>query len=104
MDHKYPKPAWWALYAILPLIVGLLFLESRVALSMIAHQLLELAIVGMAAAMFGLWITANTIALEIDADGEEQRVPARPVFKFPPDVVQQLHRATAAHPTKERLN
>ena len=103
MARNYPSPAWWALYAILPLVIGLLFLERLVTLPELGHQLLELAIVCVAVALLGLWTRANAAALEIDVD-DERRVPVNPAWALPSDVVQQFHGTARANPAKERLN
>jgi hypothetical protein len=79
MENNYPKPKWWRLYTILPVAVGLLLIDSQLALPSLGHKLVEIGIVLLTSALLGTWVLANAAALEwgdIAAD-DEARVAAR---------------------------
>jgi hypothetical protein len=71
MWNAYPKPRWWRLYAILPLAVALLAIDSQLALPSLGHKLVEILIVIVTVGLMGLWVVANALALEC-SDAAEQ--------------------------------
>jgi hypothetical protein len=63
MMINYPKPNWWTLFAILPLMVGLFAVESQLALPTLGHQIALIGIVFVFVGLVGLWTMANAVAL-----------------------------------------
>jgi hypothetical protein len=45
MTHKQPRPAWWLLYTLMPVMGGLLLVESRASLSPGGHKAVQVGIV-----------------------------------------------------------
>jgi hypothetical protein len=72
VDNIYPKPKWWRLYAIVPLTLALLVLESQLALPNLGHKLVEILIVVVTVGLMGLWVLANAAALECSDAAEQQ--------------------------------
>ncbi len=70
--NEYRRPSWWALYAIVPIVVAMLALETRLALSPIGHQIAQIGIVLLFMGLVGFWYTANADALVY----EDSRQPA----------------------------
>jgi hypothetical protein len=66
MMINYPKPNWWTLFAILPLMVGLFAVESQLALPTLGHQIALIGIVFVFVGLVGLWTMANAVALAYD--------------------------------------
>jgi len=57
------QPVWWVLYALVPLMGGLLVLEHRASLSPTGHKFMEISIVVCLYGLVWLWLRANTLAL-----------------------------------------
>jgi hypothetical protein len=75
MSDNDPRSHWWALYAVLPLTVGLFVLEVNTAMSPVWHQVAEIGIVLFAFIYVELWLSANTLALmRRDDDWRRQAV------------------------------
>ncbi len=53
------KPKWWLLYAVVPLMIGLLWLASQLAVAAWMHQVAQMAIVLLAFSLLALWVHAN---------------------------------------------
>ena len=71
MTNNYPKPKWWRLYAIVPVTLALLMVDSQLALPPLGHKLVEILIVLVTVGLMGLWVLANAVALE-GSDAAEQ--------------------------------
>lgn len=80
------RPKWWRLYALGPLMMGLLILESRFALSPAIHQALEGGIILVTFGLMVLWVHANRAALEDEEiPGLEWSLPSNPSERRLPD-------------------
>ncbi len=66
-----PKPKWWRLYAIVPVMIGLLLLEAQWRLSSWEHKLAQLGIVLFALALVVLWSLSNLYALVIEDSADD---------------------------------
>ena len=56
------RPGWWGLYALVPLMAGLLVLEHRASLAPAGHKFAQ---IGMVVCMYGLvwlWLRVNKLA------------------------------------------
>jgi hypothetical protein len=60
---KPGRPAWWVLYALVPLMGGLLVLEHRAALPPGWHTVVQIGIVLFIYSLVWLWLHASTLAL-----------------------------------------
>ena len=60
---KHNGPAWWVLYASVPLMGGLLVLEYRAALPPGWHTVVRIGIVLFIYSLVWRWLHANTLAL-----------------------------------------
>ena len=60
------KPSWWLLLGLLPLTIGLLWLDSRAALPPWGHQTAEVGIVLFVGGLAELWVRLNAGALMWD--------------------------------------
>lgn len=61
--NQQPKPRWWRLYAILPLMLGALLYQARLGLSAWEHRIAQLVILGASFGLVWLWLKANETAL-----------------------------------------
>jgi uncharacterized membrane protein YhaH (DUF805 family) len=64
--HKRNEPAWWMLYALAPVMGGLLVIESRIPLSLAWHKSIQSIQLGIILVVYGLiwaWVQANDFAL-----------------------------------------
>ena len=66
------KPRWWLLYLTLPLMIGLLVLEGRLADPPIVHQILEFGIVIVCFGLMAVWVHASEGAL-LNEEFEKER-------------------------------
>jgi hypothetical protein len=57
------KPSWWLLLGLLPLTIGLLWLDSRAALPPWGHETAEVGIVLFVGGLADLWVRVNAGAL-----------------------------------------
>jgi hypothetical protein len=60
------KPAWWQLYLIVPIMVGLAVLESKFSLPGISSELADLLIVFFAFSAMFVWVQINRGLIEYD--------------------------------------
>lgn len=60
---KPRRPAWWRLYALVPLMGGLLMLESYAPLSPGWHECVQIGIVLFVFGLVWVWVRANAVAL-----------------------------------------
>jgi hypothetical protein len=63
MAHKQPRPAWWMLYGLVPVMSGLLLLESRASLSSGGHTVVQIGIVLFSYGVVWLWLRVNGLWL-----------------------------------------
>jgi hypothetical protein len=57
------KPAWWQLYALVPVLGGLFMLDHRAALPPDWHKAVQAAIILVIYGLVWRWLRANTYAL-----------------------------------------
>jgi hypothetical protein len=60
---RKPRPSWWLVFAILPLMIGLLLIETRLQADAQIHKILEMMIVVFAFGLMWMWVRANQAAL-----------------------------------------
>ena len=77
------KPSWWLLYLTVPLLLGLLVLEARLSVQLVAHRILEFGIVLLWLGLMLVWVRANEGAL-IDEQVEKYQ------WTIEPDPAQDL--------------
>jgi hypothetical protein len=63
VTHTQRRPAWWMLYALVPVMGGLLLLESRASLSPGWHKAVQIGIILFVYGLVWVWIRANDGAL-----------------------------------------
>jgi hypothetical protein len=63
MIHKQPRPAWWLLYTLMPVMGGLLFLESRASLSAGGLKAVQIGIIFFVYGLVWVWVRANDVSL-----------------------------------------
>ena len=63
MTDKPRKPAWWLLYALVPVMGALLVVESRALLSPGWHKGAQVGIILFVYGLVWVWIWANDLAL-----------------------------------------
>jgi uncharacterized membrane protein YhaH (DUF805 family) len=73
MRQQPREPAWWMLYALVPLMGGLFVVEHRAALSPRWHTFVQISIVLFIYGLVWLWLSAQTLAY--DRQDEESRGP-----------------------------
>jgi hypothetical protein len=66
MTHTQRRPAWWMLYALVPVMGGLLLLESRASLSPGWHKAVQMGIILFVYGLVWVWVRANDVALRHD--------------------------------------
>lgn len=66
MSNQRRKPTWWMLYALLPLMLGLLWLISRLPLTPRENEIGDFIIVLFAFGMMLVWLRVNAGALMED--------------------------------------
>ena len=72
MDH----PKWWQVYLILPLLIALFALDSRLKISVRGHQVVQIGIVLLICLLTHLWVRANADTFS-RIDREEQKGSVR---------------------------
>jgi hypothetical protein len=77
MTHKQPRPAWWLLYTLMPVMGGLLLVESRASLSPGGHKAVQVGIVLFTYGLVWLWLRVNALRLiwsdQLAGHGERQK-------------------------------
>lgn len=63
MKPNEPRPHWFVLYLLLPLLILLFWLQSRLAVPSNDHELLELGILLLVYFLVARWIKVNEAAL-----------------------------------------
>jgi hypothetical protein len=67
MTDKPRKPAWWMLYAVVPVMGGLLVLEFRAPLSPGWHKAVQIGIILFVYGLVWVWLRANDSAMLHDS-------------------------------------
>jgi hypothetical protein len=93
---KRGRPTWWVLYAVLPLMAGLLVLEHRAAIPPVWHKFAQVGIVLCMHGLVWLWIKVNTIALL--RAGLDKPVKTY-VYEANPEALRSRRPPRAARPT-----
>ncbi len=57
------KPAWWLLYLLIPVLIGLLFVDHELVLSLLGHQIVQFGILFVFLGLVVFWLRANSNAL-----------------------------------------
>ena len=65
-----PRPKWWQLYLIFPLLIALFIQEARFRISTRGHQAVQIGIILLVYGLIHLWLKANAAALS----GIDQRI------------------------------
>jgi hypothetical protein len=63
MTHRQPRPAWWLLYTLGPIMGGLLLVETRAPLSPGGHTAVQVGIVLFTYGSVWLWLRVNALRL-----------------------------------------
>jgi hypothetical protein len=79
---KHRRPAWWVLYALVPLMGGLLLAEHHALLTPVWHTCVRIGIVLFIYGLVWIWLHVNTVALLLT----DQDTPVR-------TYVYEAHRA-----------
>ncbi len=102
MFGKISRPNWWLLYLLLPVLVGLLVIETKVPISEVGHRVVEVGIVLLVFGLIELWLRTNNTRIQAEqwraAQGREtRRVIYTSLGQF------ASGNRTAAHPTSVAL-
>ena len=90
---KVKKPAWWQVYAMLPVLAAGFLLEMRLPLTNTEHILAQLGILFLIYGFLQAWLKANRRALMgLDEEHGEWRIR---VYEIPP--AETAHAARSAH-------
>ncbi len=68
-----PKPKWWLLYALLPIMAALLALDHLLNVPEPIHQIVEILILVLIFGLMALWVVANGAALSHDSEKIDPR-------------------------------
>jgi hypothetical protein len=63
MHSRDGRPAWWQLYLLVPVMIGLLVLQARAPFSELGHEAATIGVLLLVYALIGLWLRANERAL-----------------------------------------
>jgi len=63
MFSNHSQPKWWQLYLIFPLLIALFAVDTRLTLSPLGHQALQIGSVLIIFGLVHLWLKANASAL-----------------------------------------
>jgi hypothetical protein len=91
---KTREPAWWMLYALVPVMGGLLVLEFRAPLSPGWHKGLQVGIILFVYGLVWVWLRANDIAMLHDS------VNRAPLFREARDDRDAAQRSARRLPEK----
>jgi hypothetical protein len=67
MTDKPRKPAWWMLYAVVPVMGGLVFVEARASFSPGWHKAVQVGIILFVYGLVWVWLRANDGAMLHDS-------------------------------------
>jgi hypothetical protein len=113
---KHRGPAWWLLYALVPLLAGLFVVEHRASLSPSGHTGAQVGLVLFIYGLVWLWLRGNALRLlwsdqptgdgkrAIEAHGVAIRSPRRRFTPRPAYVIDisVRHRHRCVHPQGKR--
>ena len=76
MSTQKRHPRWWQLSLLVPLMMGLLLLDTHMWLSAVEHQIIGVGAVLLMYGALACWLWANQAALESETDqaGGWQRI------------------------------
>ncbi len=84
MSSKDVQPKWWQLYLTFPLLMALFAVDSRLKISIRAHQFVQICIIVIVFGLIHLWLKANTAALSnLDRRSQQDRVHVVHIFSYP---------------------
>jgi hypothetical protein len=83
------KPAWWLLYALVPIMVALFVIEHYLVLSELGHKLVQLVIVVVVFGAMALWVRANETSLTSYSKRDSTREELRITEYEPPESDEQ---------------
>jgi len=63
MFSNHSQPKWWQLYLIFPLLIALFAVDTRLTLSTLGHQVVQIGSVLIIFGLVHLWLKANASAL-----------------------------------------
>lgn len=76
---KPRRPVWWPLYALVPLMGGLLLLESYASLSPDWHECVQIGIVLFIFGLVWVWLRASAVALrDVGRDTNDRETAQEP--------------------------
>ena len=81
MEDKTPRPNWWQLYLILPMIVFLAWVDTRLTVGETEHKVLEIGAVLFMGWLANRWISANEYRIMRQSAGDRK----------PPLVVREIN-------------
>ncbi|MGB8645558.1 MAG: hypothetical protein WCF84_09990 [Anaerolineae bacterium] len=103
------KPAWWVLYVLVPIMIGLLIGEGELPIPTGDHRIFEMGIVLVGFVSFGIWVHANEGAL-LRAEAERYRDITLDITEYTPtgEILQETgnlpdEQATDRHPGRRVL-
>ena len=91
---KTREPAWWMLYALVPVMGGLLVFEVRAPLSPGWHKGVQVGIILFVYGLVWVWLWANDLAMLHDS------VNRAPLFREPRDDRDVAQRSARRLPEK----
>ena len=59
MNNKSPRPNWWQLYLLLPLFLGMAWLDGRLVVGETEHKVIQIGAVLLIGWLANRWISAN---------------------------------------------
>lgn len=71
------KPAWWQLFALLPLMVGAVLLVNHLGWGQTAGTVADVLVIVATFAAMGLWMSANETAIEVAEHEQLERARAQ---------------------------
>jgi hypothetical protein len=90
------QPIWWVLYTLVPLMGGLLVLESGISLSPAGHKFAQISIVVCIYGLVWLWLRANALALLCVAKHTYEKTYVERTYAVEPHRVAQPLRSPLA--------
>jgi hypothetical protein len=98
MDER-PRAQWWQLYVMLPLLVGLFWVEIQIPLTPTENVIAQLGILFLIFAFTQLWLRANRSALtDLDEDGGRWRIRVREIPPVSPRTFDNVEDRTSKYP------
>ncbi len=82
MFSSSSRPKWWQVYLVLPLLIVLFLVDSRLKISSGGHEAVQIGIVLLVYGLIHLWLKTNARALRQMDQGEYRRTIR--VIEIPP--------------------